>query len=346
MSTTIHRLKLHPTSAERAAGLGLCGRRGEASELMADVDCDDCRREWMQRRPAAPDHDDLHAADLAPPPPLRMIDVRGCHELDESGVRIVQRSRLGDDAHAARYTWPSAVVAIASLVAFRTDGQPSRSTSAPSRFERAPIGQSDPSRAVTGLVDRLAAVQTALERAYVEPRRWPESVDESGAPRAAVVLTVEVQRAILRRSVAGTRGFQGQSHAEVADWLERTHGIDLTERQVALVRAAGVRAVAEHLRAIGELEPGEAREEWSGARVMWERRREEAHVGLPGCDVDGWKAISAIVRLSERVCQRLAQRDAADDPLPVYRMHDVAGVSARRAELEAWSLRQARRGAA
>lgn len=341
MTARIHRLKLHPTSAEREAGKGLCGRSGAASEFADDVTCKRCQVEMRAFvRILAPET----AAELLPPAPEEprpLLEVRGTAELDERLERIVRRSIGGDDETQRRWSWPSAVVALASLVAFRVDGQPLRSTSAPSRFVRESLGEVAPDRAATAFADRIVGVAAALDRAYAAPRSWPESIDEDGTPRPAVALSVEVQRALLLRSVAGARGFSGQAHAQVGEWLEREHGVDLTERQIAIVRAEGLRAIAAHLRAIGELEPGDPREEWTGAQALWAARREEAKMGLPGCDLNGWKEISAAVGLSEDVCRRLSKR--ADDPLPVHRMRDVAGVAAKRAELREWGERQVRR---
>ncbi len=309
-------------------GWTLCGRM-EPTRVTEDtraVSCTWCRRELVR---LAQLRSDDHVSTGARPA------VRGAHALDERLAAIVARSIGGDDATQRGYRWRSPTTAIASLVAFRVDGQPVRSTSATSRFEREPRGASDVMRPVAGLVDDLVGVADAVHRAYACERAFPESTDADGHTWPAATLTIAMQREVLLLSVAGSDGFEALSHARVCEIVEEQHRITLTENRVALVREAGVRAVAEHLRASGELAPAEQQ----GTDTT------EADVKIPGYELSGWKMIAAHIDVSEAKARALSQRDS--DPLPVHYVSDPRGVYASRAELDAWALRQlARRGAA
>jgi hypothetical protein len=333
MTAKLHRLILDATDEQRRFGRTMCGdlRPRHITEVAGEVTCKRCAREMRSVKVAIPalTTEDRAAAigeAMNAAIPIR----RGTHLLTDAMARIVERSTVGDDEHRKRWTWPSAAIAIATLEAFRVDGQPLRSSS---RWVRRFIqeGSRKPEdAAATALIDRLVHVQQAVDRAYTVTRTFDASTDADGKERRAAILTVPMQQAILRRSIAGGAGFTGMSHAAVGEWAEAQLRVDLTDRQIEIVRNFGLRMVAEWLRSIGELEPAEEQPR---------REREEGtRVPLPGMDVEGWGEISGVVGLSVSTCQKLANRQ--DDPLPRYCFNGVAGVWAKRAELEDWCRRQ------
>lgn len=348
MPRVVHRLAADRSGANTRTACGVVSARSAArtSANIASVTCKACItatlgavRKRLEAEAIAVE--EAIARGAAPA-------VFGARELDATMVAIAERSILGDDAaeRERAYSWRSAVLAINALVVFRDDGQPVRSTSAVSRFEGAPLGRTENDRAVTALVDRLHGVEAALEVAFPAARTFDMGVDDDGREVPAITLTVADQMHLLVVSVAGTplrtpKGRwirQSRSHDGVAEWWAIQRGQPITARQVALVRAAGLRAVSAHLRAIGELEP-----EREGEGRDYERTKEATVATIPGCDVMGWEAIAEVVEIGEDKCRALAKRE--DDPLPVYRMRDVRGIGAKRAELTEWLDRQRVTGA-
>lgn len=236
------------------------------------------------------------------------------------------------------YAWRSAEQAIRAW--YETPRTSVPSTSAPARFEQAPRGEVDITVKVTGAVDRLHGVDRAMAGAY-----------PSAVAMGELVLTVHQQHHILRGLVVGWDAARTKpmSRASVAESVSESWGFAVTERQVAIVRRAGIERVAERLRAIGELAPAEPTQKRdvvkSGDDEVSEEEKEAGR--MSGFDLAGWKAIAEYVAkhlgtpVSESAVRRLARE--AVDPFPTYKIAGMWTVFARSSELSEWLKRNERR---
>lgn len=327
----LERTRLHYLDGEARLCRATGGRAtSDAREMGGKRACVSCRQLLEQRqreRAAAP-----FAA--SGPAPVQ----RGTSELGEREAETLARSVAGE-AYERAYAWRSVELAVSTLVAFRHEGAPMRSTSSPQRFDPDRVhGAGEHGRAVSALPDRLLGVDRAVRLAFVRAMSFAASTAEDGTARPAAIVPVAAQRVALLLSIAGgrtatgTRNFSALPTSRVAELLESEHGLALTDRQVTIVVREGKRRVAASLRATGELAPAPA-----ATREASEQEGRPMAV-IMGCDVHGWEAIGEAVGLAESTCQRLSEREV--DPLPIYRLRDVRGVGAKRDELIAWARRQ------
>jgi hypothetical protein len=332
----------------------LCGHMFLASQperlaaSMDDVTCTRCHRELANFLV----HEEITLSEepFAPGPPVELGHAAagsgtprvGLRFLGTVGNRVVRESVAGDTER--RYAWHSAVQAIAEWAVWRADGQGLASTSAPSRFERAPRGASDPARAVTGQVERLLGVDRALRGAYTAPRTFRGMIDGEGHSYTLTLTVAEQTRVLVTwaQLVWSTRGEDLQKaevRERVAQLVASLDGaarltVGITARHVQIIQQDGLEAVTEHLRRIGEIAPERPRGP----------RKKGGDMAVIGYDLAGWAEISGHLGMSERVCQRLAAREK--NPLPVHRIDGVGMVQARREELTGWVERNATSGAA
>lgn len=295
------------------------------------VTCSSCQRSAVRRADELPKKE----APYVPPPPRPAPPPQHLGRLE---LRILESSFRGR-VDEPRYEWGSPVEAIAALAAFRADGQGIGSSSDPKRFQRSSppkssVGRNwragDPTREVTGQVERLAGVMRALDRAYEYPRLF-----------GPVELPILSQREILVAWASLVHSGRGEGlkaeevRGRVAAGISAAWDLEVTERQVQLVVRDGLERVRDHLRRIGELAP---------ARKKKQRRTPPREDGsMLGYDLSGWGEISREMGVSERTCRRLAERE--EDPLPVHRVKGVAGVYGRAAELREWVDRNSRSSA-
>lgn len=334
--------KVHYAHPEQwgTADRAICG--WSSTRLTVDVEtvtCRLCLRELLRRRANEPPPEEpfVSSGPYAVPDAAR--------ELDARALAAIERSVQGFVEHA--YAWRSERDALRALITFRADGQGITSTSHPGRFERAPRGDSDPMRAVGASVDRIHGVDAALARAYREPRRFTftvceccgkDDICEGFEPVVkTITLSVEQQRTLLLWSVERVvvEGIGGSSAAprstlKVLGRARRAWGVELTERQLNIVKREGLGAVRDHLRAIGELAPAEESA----------RKGEAEEMAIGDYDLKGWGEIEGHAGISLSTCKRLAKR--ADDPLPIHKISGMSGVFAKAAEIDAWFERNAR----
>lgn len=322
----------HPAPPEGPASVALCGWIDvPTTDDVESVRCKLCVRaiaQGLHQATHAPSEDAFEPSG----PYQASPGVRGLSEAAKRAVEASLRGTVAEQSHR----WRSAREAIREWRVFREDGQGVGSTSAPTRFDRAPRGRSDPSRQVASQVDRVHGVDRALDLAFTAPRSFTwRRTDDVSAPLEVVEVSAGQQRAVLlwalEERVLRDNGRPTTVSVSVESVLEKARdvwGLRLSERQVELIRDAGLRAVAAHLVEIGEMRPPQR-----GAREEGEAVRDY--------DLKGWDAIEEHTGLSRAVLRRLSDPEQTPDPLPIRTLDGVKGLYAKGAELDAWFEKRA-----
>lgn len=263
-----------------------------------------------------------------------VLDGPGQSDIGADGAVAIARSLAGEPVTTGP-RWGGIASAWEALVRAQAERRSIASASSPDRFgQRGGSGSSPtpttPRETQTDLVD----VEMARD-ASCRPMTIGEH--ELTAGQVLAIAQARIVGRIIRRPVrmvGGTvvekRGVTCEIVAVTAQEVADETG--LTRHQVGMVVRRVRAEMAPRLARKGLIPASVA------ARETGAEDEKQEDVMPAGFDLDGWKQISAHMRMSEDACRRLASRD--DDPLPVRRLRGLPRVFANKADLDAWEKRQ------
>lgn len=240
---------------------------------------------------------------FVPSGPVPLEDVLGTQTLDAHSARILERSHGGDDT-TARPRWSSLDKAIAKTNQIKSGSSSIRSSWKDEQLSGGSV------RTLDGREDVLQ-VDLAIERAFREPGKI-------GHARMSAAALTGVLVDVLRH---------GLEASSVAARLSEEHGYPITEKQVRQWLAFAKDRIRTELETKGVIEKAKPRAK--GA--------ENEETSMAGeYEVEGWKAIAAVINRSDIAARRYASREV--DPLPV--VEQMGRIAAKKSELLAWLTRQ------
>lgn len=303
------RARVHySASTSSTIRIGVCGIMGAVTDVREAVTCTLCRA----RLPAPP---------FEPSPPRAIA--RGAHTLTLEEERIIERSRLGDDAVSGP-RWRSLAAAFELWAAVRDEPTPIRGT-----WRDPAEGGPSSTRGGSGR-DDVIAVDIALAQSFsaveqVRGRALPGHL-------CRLVLQLRVAGEPVRKRVkskGAVRLRQPCTEERVAELVEQHLGLAVSRADVREITVRGRSAAVDFLIARGMLPRSAARL----PRPSRAHREEGSSMPIPpGYDLEGLKEIAASCGMSEATLRR-AMNESSSPPIGRYGGRFVA----RRSEMQAWA---------